>query len=215
MTHHPHCRHVGAVIAALLLLATTACTHQPAATPATSTPPAAATTSVTPSPTAPFGLPKPASPVPTGKPGLPHGGLVDPATVNQHDANAVGQAALTDMYRHDTLIDTSPTDALRRSDPWLSTRYQAALAAAQPHGAGTTWTSWATHNAYTQVTVTLEHDYGQPADTATTASRVYAVTTTPIGRDHWHGTPTTTTVFLTLTRTDAHQPWRVNTLTTG
>jgi len=170
---------------------------------------------VTPSPTVPFGLPKPASPVPTGKPGLPPGGLVDPATINQSDADAVGQAALTDMYRHDTSIDASPTDALRRSMPWLSARYQKTVTAAQPHGGGSSWTSWATHKAYTQVTVTLEHDYGQPADTTTVASRVYAVTITPTGRDHWRGTPATTAVFLTLTRTDAQHPWRVDTLTTG
>lgn len=64
--------------------------------------------------------------------------------------------------------------------------YQRAVTAAQPHGGGSTWTSWATHNAYTQVTVTLEHDYGQPADTPTAASRVYAVAITPTGRDHHH-----------------------------
>ncbi len=218
--HHPaHRRRVATAVASdLLLLAAAACTHHPAPTPAVSTPPPA-TTSPTPagtaSPTAPFGLPKPASPVPTGKPGLPEGGLVDPATVNQRDADAVGVAALTDMYRHDTTIDASPTDALRRSVPWLSTRYRAALVAAQPHGAGTTWTSWAAHKAYTRVAVTLEHDYGQPADTATVASRVYAVTVTPVGRDAWHGTPSTTAVFVTLTRADARQPWRVDTLTTS
>ncbi len=204
MTSHPHRRHVRTVIAGGLLLlgATAACTHQPAAVPVASTPPpvTVAPTSVTPSPTAPFGLPKPASPVPTGKPGLPEGGLVDPATVNQADAGAVGQAALTDMYRQDTAIDASPTDALRRSMPWLSARYQKAVAAAQPHGGGSSWTSWAVHKAYTQVTVALEHDYGQPVDTPTGASRVYAVTVTPIGRDHWAGTPAATAVFLTLTR---------------
>lgn len=152
---------------------------------------------------------------PDREPGLPPGGLVDPATINQRDADAVGQAALTDMYRHDTSIDASPTDALRRSVPWLSPRYQKAVTAAQPHGGGSSWTSWAAHNAYTQVTATLEHDYGQPADTTTVASRVYAVTVTPTGRDHWRGAPATTTVFLTLTRADARHPWRVDALTTG
>lgn len=218
MTSHQHSRHVGAVVAGgLLLLAAIACTHQPAAVPAATPPPtvAAAPPSVTPAPTAPFGLPKPASPVPTGKPGLPEGGLVDPATINQRDADAVGQAALTDLYRHDTSIDASPIDALRRSVPWLSARYQKAVTAAQPHGGGSSWTSWAAHNAYTQVTATLEHDYGQPADTTTVASRVYAVTVTPTGRDHWRGAPATTTVFLTLTRADAQHPWRVDALTTG
>lgn len=222
-TRHPQDQHqrrraATVVVSGLLLFAAAACTHQPAATPAASTPPpapATATPTGTASPTAPFGLPKPASPVPTGKPGLPKGGLVDPGTVNQRDADVVGQAALTDMYRQDTLIDASPTDALRRSVPWLSTRYRAALTVAQPHGAGTTWTSWAAHKAYTRVAVTLEHDYGQPADTPTVASRVYAVTVTPVGRDAWRGTPATSVVFLTVTRADARQPWRVDALTTG
>jgi hypothetical protein len=217
-TRHPRHQHnrraATAAAGVVLLLATTACTHHPAAAPPASTPPPTTGSPTTPSP-APFGLPKPASPVPTGKPGLPEGGLVDPATVNQRDADAVGQAALTDMYRQDTTIDTSPTDALRRSVPWLSTHYRTALAAAQPHGAGSTWTSWTAHHAYTRVTVTLEHDYGQPADTPTLALRIYAVTVTPTGRDTWHGTPTSTAVFLTLTRPDARQPWRVDALTTG
>lgn len=217
-TRHLACTVATAIAATLASVGMAACSH-PRSQPAPATATVTVTATATPTPASPrtaaggFGQPRPPQPVPPGRRGVPHGGLINPASVDQHNPTAVGRAVLIVMYRHDTAIDNTPLDALRRARPWLTPLYRAGFTAARPHGAGTRWATWTAHHAYTTVTLRGYTDASQPDDTTRIASRSYRVTYTPTGRDHWHGHPTTVTAYLTLTRANPHQPWRVDALT--
>jgi hypothetical protein len=152
--------------------------------------------------------------VPTGKPGTPAGGIPDPAAVDDADPDAVAVAALTGMFSMDTAIDLSPSDADRRAIPWLSEAFADGVRAGSPDGGGADWITLADHQGYTLVDQVLDvSEDGAPADSDQAAYRIYQVTYTPTGRDGWTGEQVTSSYYLTLTRADSTQPWRVDSLT--
>ncbi|MGW7002841.1 hypothetical protein ACWGCW_08430 [Streptomyces sp. NPDC054933] len=149
-------------------------------------------------------------PLPSGKAGSPPVALPGPSSVNNQDPDAVSKAVVTVQWTVDTTIDSSQYQAELRSAPFLTADYLSALKSTPPLAApGTQWSEWARHRAYTTVTARAEHD-DQPADSAALARRQWGITVTPHGRDGWTGTPTTATVFVTMSRASSGSPWRVS-----
>jgi hypothetical protein len=66
------------------------------------------------------------------------------------------------------------------------------------------------HHAYSRVTLAPAPGDDADPDTVQAASRTLRVTVAPIGRDGWHGTPLTVTVYVDLTRPGPLQPWRID-----
>lgn len=187
-----------AAAAALVVLAAAGCSaahHRPA-------PPA------TPSTSAASGPGPGQSALPTGRAGTPAAGL--PAHVDSQDATAVAAAAITADWTWDTALDTSPADAQRRSQPWLTPQYAAQVAHAPTVAApGAQWDTLAAHHGYT--TAALARAFDDPtADTATSAWREFTVTVTEHGRDGWHGPVSTYVQYAHLTRPTAGAPWQVD-----
>lgn len=159
----------------------------------------------------PGGEPSPV-PEPARPPGVP-----DPAAANWSDATAVSRAVAITMAEVDTATDdpqTSDHDAGLRALPYLTPRYAAQIRAQQPPPVPmTVWQQWERHRAYLRATVAPGGD-DQPPGTATTAYRVWEVTTIPTGRDGWRGQPVVTvTDFVTLVRARPGQPWKVASVT--
>ncbi|WP_406517560.1 hypothetical protein [Streptomyces sp. NBC_00134] len=157
-----------------------------------------------------------AEPLPPGKSGEPHGGIPSPADVDQTDATAVSEAALTGMFTYDTAIDTSRNDAGRRiaAAGWCTATYAAELKEAATRSApGTGWTLWDRHQAYTTATLQQTEEAGKPADTDTDALRQWTITITPTGRDGWKGAAESRTAYVELIRPAAGKPWRLNAVT--
>ncbi|MCQ4044274.1 hypothetical protein ACFOSC_29725 [Streptantibioticus rubrisoli] len=165
--------------------------------------------STSPGPTAATGLPS-SQPLPSGKAGSPPVPLPAPSGVDRQDPTAVSKAVITVQWTVDTTIDASQYQAELRSGPFLAPDYLAGLKSIPPVAApGAQWSQWAQHRAYTTVTARAEHD-DQPADSATLARRQWGIIVTPHGRDGWTGSPTTATVFVTMTRADTRSPWLVS-----
>jgi len=156
-----------------------------------------------------------AQPVPTGTTGQPRGQIIDPATVNGQDADAVATAAVATMYRYDCSIDNSPMDASRRAKPWLTPDYMAAVAKPMPGGGGADWITLSQHHGYTTTSVKDAHDDGAPPDDRTHASRQRVVTVTPQGDNGWSAQPTVVTVFVNLVRPTPSAPWQISGVTTA
>ncbi|GAA2110938.1 hypothetical protein GCM10009802_08330 [Streptomyces synnematoformans] len=156
--------------------------------------------------------PTPAQTLPKGEDGTPHGGIPHPDDVDEHDASAVSEGALTAMFTYDTTIDASRNDAGRRAAEagWCTEEYARQLRAAAARSApGADWATWAEHRAYTTVKLTAADEAGRPADTPTTAYRQWNITVTPHGRNDWKGQPQHSTVFAELQRADPDAPWRL------
>jgi hypothetical protein len=158
----------------------------------------------------------PATPSTPGRPSTPARppGVPNPAKVNRHDATAVARATVITMSAIDTATDDPDTferDARLRTLPYLTTAYAAQIGAEPSHPAPmSVWRRWSAHHAYLRVRLTTAGVDGHPADTATTASRIWQVTTTPTGRDGWHAAATAPfTAFVTLTRNGPGGPWQV------
>ncbi|MGK3944964.1 hypothetical protein ABK046_42040 [Streptomyces caeruleatus] len=136
--------------------------------------------------------------------------------IDQRQADAVARGTLTVMWTFDSAIDHGPHDAsVRAADAgWLTRAYAARLRAYRPRSApGAQWNEWASHRAYTIVTLQKTEDAARPADTDTEAWRQWTVTTTPSGRDGWSAKPTTVIAYVHLTRTATDKTWRVDDVT--
>jgi hypothetical protein len=160
--------------------------------------------------------PREGEPLPIGSKGTPEGGVLRPADIDQKHADAVARGTLTVMWTFDAVIDSGPHDAsVRAADAgWLTKTYASRLRAHRPRSApGTQWNEWASHRAYTVVTLQKTEDAARPADTDTEAWRQWTVTATPSGRDGWSGKPTTVVTYVQLTRTAAGEAWRVDDVT--
>lgn len=179
----------------------------PAPSPTSTPSPTTSTDKSTASPTASTGAPSPSK---TG--GTPKGGIPKPDDVDQKDADAVGEGALTAMYTSDTAVDNGPQDAAVRTAKagWLSEKYAKQLRGHRAQAApGAQWTEWADHRAYTKVKLTKTEDAAKPDDSGTEAWRQWTVTTAPLGRDGWKPKPTTVAAYVQLVRSAPDAGWRV------
>jgi hypothetical protein len=146
-------------------------------------------------------------------------GLPEAAAVDMHDPTAVAQAALITVRMIDTTIDRAQTgdrDARARALPYLSAAYAPRLRG-QPDRvppAGQ-WQQWLAHRAYVRVRLLQTAPADRRSDTATTAHRAWILTTTPTGRDGWHGPSDTEFAEVTLRRARAADRWGVDQLTIG
>ncbi|MEU7230048.1 hypothetical protein [Streptomyces chrestomyceticus] len=209
MTQLPrHRTTVAAVLAAAVLAG---CGTTPTDPAADAEPTRAAAPSSPPTKAAePTSEPPEPSPLPSGAASTPRAGLPDPKKVNGQDPSAVGAAALTTMWTFDTAHDVSQHDATVRAIPYTTPKYGQGIRDTPPRSApGAEWQRWATHHAYTKVTLTPSQDAGAPEDTPTDAYRTWTVTSTPHGDDGWTAEPTAVTAFVHLTRAGS-APWRVN-----
>lgn len=163
--------------------------------------PGASTTPVTP------------QPIPPGNPTkTPAGGLPRPSQVNSLDASTVAATVAAVTYRYDTVIDHSPSDAQRRTKPWLTPEFARLLGLGQVAAPGAEWNTWIQHRAYTTSIAVDATEDGAPPDTTTRADRTIAVTMHPIGRDHWRGPTQQYALFIQLTRANGKAPWKVSQL---
>ncbi|MGW9210846.1 hypothetical protein ACWGR4_28135 [Embleya sp. NPDC055664] len=165
---------------------------------------------------APATYPQPSvstSPLPAlvGRTGTPSASLPAPAGVDGTSAIAVAQAAVVTMWTVDTELDATQWDAAQRAAPFLTPKYAESLRLSpQVAGPGGVWLAWAEHKSVTTVTTASADDLGKPGDTETTAFHAFTLTITPNGRDGWKGSATTMTVFVSLERASAAQPWKVS-----
>ncbi|MYS87378.1 hypothetical protein [Embleya scabrispora] len=153
------------------------------------------------------------SPLPAlvGRTGTPAASLPAPGQVDGRDATAVARAVAQTMWTVDTTIDATRWDAAQRAAPFLTPRYAESLRLSpQVAAPGETWSTWAEHKSVTAVAAASADDLGKPEDTETSAFHAFTLTVTPTGRDGWRGPALTTTVFVSLERASAAQPWRVS-----
>lgn len=161
--------------------------------------PGASTTPITP------------QPIPPGNPTkTPAGGLPRPSQVNSLDASTVAATVAAVTYRYDTAIDTSPSDAQRRTKPWLTPEFARLLELGPAAAPGAEWNTWTQHRAYTTSTAVNATEDGAPPDTTTRADRTIAVTMHPVGRDQWRGPAQQYALFIMLTRDSAKTAWKVS-----
>ncbi len=150
-------------------------------------------------------------PYPRGRRGVPFGGLPALSTRTSRDPDVVARAALRVLFGSDTTLDAQPMDAEKRALPWLGGPSAAAVRSAAIVAApGAVWNGWAAHRAHLVVTVARGYTDGAPRDTPTAVSRQWTVTQTPVGADHWTGSPVRFVVAVQLTRTDSR--WQLTRL---
>jgi hypothetical protein len=152
-------------------------------------------------------------PIPPGDPTkAPAGGLPRPSQVNSADPTAVAVTVAAVTFRYDTAIDNSPSDAHRRTKPWLADTLARQVDGGQVAAPGAEWSTWVQHRAYTTSTAVDATEDGAPQDTATRADRTISVTVQPVGRDRWRGAAQQYALFITLTRPSTTAPWKVSQL---
>lgn len=139
----------------------------------------------------------------------PRGGVIDPATVDEGDPNAVAVAAVITLYRWDTRTDMSPLDATQRAAGWF-TPDLAADSTTMPARGNAAWVDLAGHDGYTTVTTVLANEYGQPPNTDTWALAQVSYTVTSIGADGWTTSSDPTVLRVRLSRAATSEPWRVS-----
>jgi hypothetical protein len=162
------------------------------------------------------GLPGPAAaslsanPYPTvtapAAPALP---LPETSSVDGQDPDAVALAGVQALEQFDTAVDADPNDTARRAAAagWLTPAFAQRVRTYRPVAApGVTWSDWAAHRAYVQVTTSLAGDE-HPPDSATTAHRQVAVQLNPVGRDGWTGPTQAVMTFVTVSLLDGQ--WRL------
>lgn len=183
-----------AALAVAVALAPTACGHPdpPAAAPAVPPPTAAPVPHVAPEPPAPPPTPPP-----------------DPNSVDRNSPDAVAAAVVALNYTIDTDTVNSWTTAARRAAPLLTPDYAGRLATAPSPAPDAQWSTWTAHHAYTTIQLQPAAE-PHPPDTPSTAARAVNLTTTPYGRDNWHGDPSHYEVFVLLTHTN--QGWSASNL---
>lgn len=127
------------------------------------------------------------------------------------DSLAVATRFVQMSYAQDTTIDTSPWDALKRASVLATATYGAQIRSSQPVAApGAQWNTWATHHAYTRVTVTQQATEDQPPPSTTTAFYTFTVKVSVV---ETASTVAPVVVFVHVTRPVTDQPWRVASLT--
>ncbi len=140
-------------------------------------------------------------PYPHGRRGIPFGGLPALSTRTNRDPDVVARAALQVLFGSDTTLDAQPMDAEKRALPWLGGPFAAAVRAAAIVAApGAVWNGWAAHRAHLVVTVARGYTDGAPRDTPSAVYRQWTVTQTPVGADHWTGSPVRFAVAVQLIR---------------
>ncbi|MEU1377879.1 hypothetical protein ABZ442_30145 [Streptomyces triculaminicus] len=165
----------------------------------------------TPPPTArPDASYSPPKPLPKGKEGTPKAGL--PQGVDDKDATAVAEAIAVTNWTFDADLDSSPSDAQRRTVQWLTGALAKDVTGAQPLAQpAAAWRAMAEHHGYTSATAKRAYDDQQP-DTDTEAFRQFEVTVKTLGRDDWKGPTDTWVQWIHLTRTAKDQPWKADTM---
>jgi hypothetical protein len=133
----------------------------------------------------------------------------DLADVDRQDPDAVATAAVTTINQWDTTTDQSPADALRRAAPLLSTELVTDSIAALPPQGSAFWSELAGHQGYTDVTVTLANEYGQPRNTDTAATSVTSYVVTATGDDGWNQTADPAVLRVRMGRPTTADPWTV------
>lgn len=151
--------------------------------------------------------PRPPQRVPTGEHGRPRGGF--PKRLDERDVASVSRAFAVASFDSDTRIDKSPFDTQRRAARWASGQLAEQLRAGGVAPGGAAWDRMAAHDGYTAVAARQDRDDGRPRDQLRRAQRGWVVSATPRGKAGWRGQTDTHVVFVTLTRSGEHQPWRV------
>lgn len=137
--------------------------------------------------------PTPAANLAPSKPGgAPAGGLIDPASVDPNDPGAVARAVVATLATIDTTTDYSPRDAVERASRWIDPTLLAGITGSPTSTSGQ-WLQLARHRGYTTATTELANEYGQPANTDTTAYETISYTVAFTYRDDHQPPPATTT----------------------
>ncbi|WP_420116574.1 hypothetical protein [Micromonospora sp.] len=139
----------------------------------------------------------------------PRGGVIDPATVDENNPNAIAVAAVITLYRWDSRTDLSPLDATQRAAAWF-TPDLASDSTTGPARGNAAWVELVDHDGYTTVTAVPANEYGQPPNTDTRALTQVSYTVTSIGADGWTTTSDPTVLRVRLARTSISEPWRVS-----
>ncbi len=203
-----------AVIAAVLCIALTACNSP---TPPTGPTRSSTGASVAPVPVAKMLSPTLPAPGPgghtaaraAGHPPLLLAQLLSAITVDDKDPSSVALAVVITTNQSDTRTDTSSRDALARAGRWLTPELLAGSLAV-PDRTDSTWTTLVDHRGFTTVDhVELANEYGQPADTSTTAWVQISYQERKFGRDGWRSSRTRPLLArVRLVKTGAR--WQVN-----
>ena len=138
----------------------------------------------------------------------PSADLPTPSRADGRNATALSKAALTVMYSVDSTADTGLRDAKLRAARYLTAAYKTEVEAEPVQYVPQ---EWQRHRAYIAVDLEpIRREEGAPSDGPTTAYRQWQVRTTPTGRDGWRGDALKFVVFMELTRSSRHAPWRVS-----
>ncbi len=115
----------------------------------------------------------------------PREGLITSGSVNDADPTAVAFAVVSTINRADSRTDLSWLDAVRRAARWLTPGLLAGSISIPERG-DANWTAMAAHDGYSDATnLQLANEYGQPANTTTTARVQISYQLVQVGRDGW------------------------------
>jgi hypothetical protein len=171
-------RHRAAALLAAVVLVSTGCSSRtPTATATTlglassgATAPGTATVTATPSRTV---QPE------RSAPSVPSSVAPALALVDRSSIDAVATTVVAAFNTADTATDTGPNDAAARTISLLTADYAAAVINTPPQRSpGAQWNTWTTQGVHLAATVKPLPD-DRPADTTSTATRIYLVTQTP------------------------------------
>jgi hypothetical protein len=132
-----------------------------------------------------------------------------PSQVDMQNPAAVSQAAVVTMWTSDTTKDPDANAAVVRAAPYLSDELVTAARDASEVRPSQDWIELADHRGRTVVTAVPADEAGKPVNNQLAAYQTWQLTVDRVGADGWRGTPQTLTVFVTLARPAAGQPWRV------
>jgi len=117
---------------------------------------------------------------------------------------------VTTLWSVDTTKDASTFEAQVRASAYCTMAYASELRQSPKAPPDGTWSLWASHRAYTTVSVAAGlPESGGPIATPTEAYAQDVATVTPVGRDGWSGSAQTWVEFVELTRPTASSGWRV------
>ncbi|MEO3828178.1 hypothetical protein [Actinomadura sp. B10D3] len=145
---------------------------------------------------------------PTTAPSPPPDDLPTPVRIDDGNATALSQGALTIMYTVDSTVDAGLRDAKLRAAGYFTDEYTAVVQAEVRQYVPTEWHK---HRAYLAVRLRpLYKEQGAPTDGPTAAFRQWEMVTRPTGRDGWRGAPSRSVVYMELTRPSPRAPWRIS-----
>ena len=136
-------------------------------------------------------------------------GTIDLSAVNTNNPDDVARAVVTTLNQYDTRTDTNPVAAAARAAPLLTPGLAADLATSDVR-TDRTWLDLEQHDGYTLATTDLANEYGQPANTDTTALAQISVVVYLIGRDGWAATEQAQVARVQLDRASPVDPWLVS-----